>query len=401
MNRRRTCLTLGLALAAAVAISSASAAASGVGFTWGDFRFAPAISDGLTYTNNVREDPSKAGDFRNDVLAMLDVRSLWKTNALGLNVQILNRSYFRITQQDNTLYNVVGDGRYDLSSHWHLSGAAKFLQNKISRSNPNSIPGAAQATATTVLGNAQLSYQGDTYGDHVVVNIKHLTFNAAILPNGQPVVQQDQNRLKYSVANYFSRKFSFWNTEPYLYVGFNQIKYDSTTYTAIRGRNSDGEKIGIGVNTEPAPGIKLEFTVGLLHQIYDDPAIGKVLDWFGSAGIDWAMTKRDHARLTFQRTFNEVVIPGAAGYFMNDLSMYFSHAFSEKYSVDIQPAYRYASVVRYPLNVTQYAGTIGLNDALTSKLVLRGQVFSSDNESNLAQFTYHETTATLQLTYQY
>ncbi|MDB5365625.1 MAG: hypothetical protein JWM77_1552 [Rhodospirillales bacterium] len=366
------------------------------GFVIGDFTVVPSITAGITYSDNLRQDPSNEGDWRADAVFAVNVASSWKEHELTFDASHTERRYRRVTSQDNSLNSAGGSGRYDLNERWKIITNLRYFENEVSRSNPNGIPGALQATVGTSLFNLQANYEGERVFDWVILNAQHLTFGSAFRA-GQEIAQNNQNRTEVDFANLLGFKFDLWKLKPYLYVSRGTVDYDSTSDRTLGLRSSVDYKYGGGAAMEPIAGLSVEFRLGGISQAYDDPTIGTLKGWFGSAGAVWRIDDKTTAILDTSRTFSETNIPGSPGYFMSQGTLTLQRKLDERLTADLAHRSAHYNVVQYPLHATNLTTIVGLSYAITPLITARIQMLHQHQRGNQPLYTFFENAETAQI----
>lgn len=371
-------------------------AVEGIGFT-------PTLTTVITHTNNLRQNPAAVSDYRTDITFELFTTLVNTPNVtLTLDPILLTRAYANYASDNRTLTSVTASGEYKLTPEWGLSSNLRRFDTVVLGSDPNAIPGALSSTSTTNLGNFQLNYVSPTYYDNVVVNVQKLTFASVFLPqSGTTIFRSDQDRTQAEVDNHFGRKFDWFGLNTYLFLGTNKIAYVSSNVGSVSGRNSYGEKVGFGVGLTPSPAVTGSMLYGFQRQKYDDPALGTMEGLWTNISASWRPDLANQAALTLTRSFNETIIPGATGYFANNLLLQAQHYFSPEWSVDVSPSFLVSEVANYPAILKQHMITVGLNRTFAGGSSLRAAFMASNQDvgnEEFASFRYKERTFSLTLT---
>lgn len=369
----------------------------------GGIGFTPTLTTAITHTDNVRQNPAAVSDFRTDITLQVFTTLVSTPNVtLTLDPIVLTRAYANYASDNRTLTSVTASGEYKFTPEWSLSSNLRRFDTVISGSDPNAIPGALSSTSTTNLGNFQLNYVSPTYYDNVVVNVQKLTFASVFLPqSGTTIFRSDQDRTQTEVDNHFGRKFDWLGLNTYLFIGTNKIAYASSNANSVSGRNSSGEKVGFGVGITPSPAVTGSVLYGFQRQRYEDPTLGTMEGLWTNVSASWRPDPANQAALTLTRSFNETIIPGATGYFANNLLLQAQHYFSPEWSVDVSPSLLVSEVANYPAILKQQMITVGLNRTFTGGSSLRGAFMTSNQEvgnEEFASFRYKERTLSLTFT---
>jgi hypothetical protein len=372
-------------------------------YQWGDIGFTPTLTTTIAHTDNVRQNPAAVSDYRTDITFQLFTTLINTPNVtLTLDPIVLTRAYANYDSDNRTLTSVTASGEYKLNKEWSLSSNLRRFDTAVSGSDPNAIPGAISSTSTTNLGNFQINYVSPTYYDNVVVNIQKLTFASVFLPqSGTTVFRSDQDRTQTEVDNHLGRKFDWLGLNTYLYIGTNKIVYASSNASSVSGRNSSGEKVGFGIGLTPTPEITGTMLYGFQRQKYEDPALGTMEGLWTNISASWRPDPANQAALTLTRSFNETIIPGATGYFANNLLLQAQHYFSPEWSVDVSPSLLVSEVANYPAILKQHMITVGVNRSFAGGRSLRAAFMTSNQDvgnEEFASFRYRERTFSLTLT---
>lgn len=116
---------------------------------------------------------------------------------------------------------------------------------------------------------------------------------------------------------------------------------------------------------------------------------------------NWRPDPANQAALTLTRSFNETIIPGATGYFANNLLLQAQHYFSPVWSVDVSPSLLVSEVANYPAILKQHMITVGVNRSFAGGSSLRAAFMTSNQDvgnEEFASFRYRERTFSLTLT---
>ncbi len=207
------------------------------------------------------------------------------------------------------------------------------------------------------------------------------------------IQQQDRDELEGTVQ--IGRNFK--GGKAYFTFGGQEFKYTGSTFLLPEDRDSDGIRIGAGVEFSRGDWQGI-FRVFGFEQQFDAPSIGKLTDVVGTAQLVWKANDKLSVAGKVQRSFDETNIETSAGLFTNLASIGALYQIRDDLYLRAGPTYRYYQIEGTGVTADSFTFDSSLawqahdRVELTLDVSASNQWVSSADISNLA---YHEASITV------
>lgn len=290
------------------------------GMPVGGFRLFPTLDILGVYDDNVFKTPDPTiGSFYFVEKPELRLASQWGRHELDLYAGVEMFQYTHTTSENQTNWNVGGNGRYDIYTGLDIVGDGSFQILHEPRTSPDlaALPGfPAQPTmyARTKL-DAALEYHPYHFSFSAGGSFERLDYSPTNLI-GFALPQNNDTRNRddwtgFAKAGYeFSPGYAVFIRANYDTRGFDQ--HFDTLDTSVPGgihRASNGWSVDAGLDTEVTHLITGKIYAGYLEQYYHDPNLQHILTGFDfGANLTWTPTPFWTVKLDAAHVVNDTTV---------------------------------------------------------------------------------------------
>ena len=288
-----------------------------LGARMGSFLLLPRLTLGLQYNDNIfATDTIVESDSITIINPAVVLESDWNNHALGFFVDLEQGRYADYSNEDYEDYNLVADGRLDISAKSSLSGDVRYSKLHEPRTSPDDRRGISPTEYTETAASVsyfhefnrgslrlsgrqiQLDYQNSTSltGETINNDDRDRTINLAILELGYDVNPGYQVFMRGST---------------------NSREYDQTFDQSGFARSSTGYELDAGIAIALTGVTYGEAYVGYLSQDYDDPRLVDISDPTFGGKITWNLSGLTALTGVAERVIDETTFGSASGILKN------------------------------------------------------------------------------------
>lgn len=273
-----------------------------LGVRAGGFIVYPSLTLRAEYDDNLFARPEAQSDTIITTTPSLEVRSDWPRHAVTLSADANLRRHDRFKSEDTDTWSVAGRGRLDVTRDTTLSGGASFADRVEPRTAATSAvepaePVQYQVESANLVATHQLS-RVKLVGR---AELARYDYRDAQDVAGGVIDEDYRDRseidLRAKVAYAHSPSTAFFAE-----VGAQQMNYERSVGP---NRDSEGLTALAGVDLEITRLITGEFSVGYLHQSFNDPAYEDISNPHYRMRIDWYPTPLITVGLTATQRVND------------------------------------------------------------------------------------------------
>lgn len=258
-----------------------------LGIRAGGFIVYPSLTLRAEYDDNLFARPEAESDTIITTTPSLEVRSDWGRHAVTLSADANLKRHDRFKSEDTDTWSVVGQGRLDVSRDTTLGARASFAD----RVEPRTTASSAVESVEPIQYQVQSANLIATHQFSRVKLVGRAELARYDYQDGRDlaggVIDEDYRdhseidvRAKAAYAHSPSTAF-------FAELGAQQMNYERS---AGPNRDSDGITALAGVDLEITRLITGEFSVGYLHQSFNDPAYEDISNPHYRMRIDWYPT---------------------------------------------------------------------------------------------------------------
>ena len=285
------------------------------GLPLGGFRLFPILEADFGYDDNVlrQQDVGNiVSSFFAKEIGSVALRSDWGRNEFDLFGGADTVQYTDLSSENNTNWNVGGDGRLDIARGTALSVSSTYATEHEPRNSPNQSGFAAKPTQFTDFNNlASFDYHPYHFGFTVGGSYDRKVYDpTAIIAPGTPISNTDRAEDVYNVYGKATYEFSPG------YAWFVRANYDDRTFDQLLDRNglnraSNGFEYTSGLDLMLTHLLRGEIFVGYLDQKFTAP-LPNVSGLDFGANLDWYATELLTVHLTASRMPADTTVAGAS-----------------------------------------------------------------------------------------
>jgi hypothetical protein len=280
------------------------------GFNVGEFLIQPEISVTTEYTDNVfatRTD--EIDDLLVRLLPSVALDSTWERHSLQLKSGAEIGRYDSFNDENYEDYWLNAEGRYDLESDAYVFAGGGFSFQHEDRSSPEDLfVGDRPTTYESIYGHIGLNKRWGGWAGRLGATFERLDYdNVAFLRN------DDRDRDMSGVGARITRKFKA-NNHWYLQSIWDERAYDRPFDDASYNRNSEGYRVGLGLELRPSNRIRTDLYGGYMVQQYEDPRFKDLQKADFELTTRWLAAPNIIISAGLSRALEETTLPGASGY---------------------------------------------------------------------------------------
>lgn len=312
----------------------------GANLTVGEFALFNRIQTGLQGTNNIRQDPTEESDLKFIFAGAAVARSTWDKHALAFTASYVRQDALDTDNQTSEAFSATISGRYDLSDNLNIS--AGFLHNEsiVGKNDPNQFIGNLNGSTVSEIIEGEISWKNEAYFVNLEGRFNEVNNETQLdLTVVSRIQQQDRDELGGTVQ--IGRNFQ--GGKAYLTFGGQEFSYTGSAFLLPEDRDSDGYRIGAGVEFSRGDWQGI-FRVFGFEQQFDALSIGKITDVVGTAQLVWKANDKLSIAGKIQRSFDEINIETSAGLFTNLASIGGLYQIRDDLYLRAGPTYRYYQI---------------------------------------------------------
>lgn len=287
-----------------------------VGARMGSFLLLPKITLGLQYDDNIfATDTFVESDIITLINPAVKLESDWNNHALGIYADLEDGRYSDFSNEDYQDYNIMADGRLDISGKSVLSGDLRYSKLHELRTSPDDRRGITPTEYIETAASVSYFHQFSRlsmrlYGGQVQLDYKNSTSLTG------PIYNDDRDRtvtlaslqLGYDVNPGY---------QVFIRGSTNSRKYDQTFDQSGFARSSTGYELDAGVAIALTGVTYGEALVGYLSQDYDDPRLVDIDDPTFGGKVTWNLSGLTTLTGVAERVIDETTFGNASGILMN------------------------------------------------------------------------------------
>ena len=285
------------------------------------FMFYPYASLSWVHDDNVLSSVSSAEQDDNilKTKAGFHATSDWGRHMFGFGFEIEDSRYDNLSSEDHT--NIKGDIKGRLDIYHDLSASASFSLAKLheGRGSSDAPSGTAQEPTPYNYYNAQFYIDKKFSNSKLQIGGSIQNYDYEDVPQqGGGVIDQD-TRDGYVYTAVLKKLYNF--SPGYSFFGIvdaNFRDFESTATTT--NRDSSGLEVRAGIEFEVTRLMAGEFSLGYLHQDYDNTSLSDIEDLAFKVALLWNPTQLMTVNLNATRVVSETTVAGASGHLDTTLS---------------------------------------------------------------------------------
>ena len=284
-----------------------------LGARLGSFLLLPRLTLGLQYDDNIF-----ATDFfvESDVITLINpavrLESNWNNHALGIFADLENGRYADFSNENYEDYNLIANGRIDISARNRLSGDLRYSKLHEPRTSPDDrrgiTPTEYKETAASVSYFHEFN-RGSMRLDGRQIQLDYLDSTSL---TGETINNDDRDRTVTVVTVQLG-----YDVNPgyqvFIRGSTNSRKYDQTFDQFGFERSSTGYEVVAGASIALTGVTYGEAFVGYLSQDYDDPRYVKIDDPTFGGKITWNLSGLTSLTGVAERVVDETTFENASG----------------------------------------------------------------------------------------
>ncbi len=277
------------------------------------FIFYPYASAELLFDDNIFASETKQDDLIWKSSAGVNAESDWGRHFLGFELAVEDYRHRDEQSEDHT--NVAGSvkGRYDIYHDTALYGKFSITNAHENRGASSALSSTVAAKPTEYLAVKAGSYLEKTIGRSTIQvsgSIEHFNYDDVAAVGGGTLDQDSRDGNIYKGGLRKSYNFSPG------YNAFGMVEFNSRDFRGGGGtpnRDSDGIEARAGLEFEATRVIAAEFSVGYLHQDYDNNAFSDVDSIAFKSALVWNPTQLMTVNFDASRVVSETTVTNASG----------------------------------------------------------------------------------------
>lgn len=362
--------------------------------SYAGFNFYNRLQAGVTWTDNVRLDPSEESDTKHLISLDSVARSDWQRHALAFTVDYAQLEAQDTPGQESESLSASVSGQIDVSETLSLTLGALRQESIVDKNNPMQFNGNLNGTTSSDTLEGSFAWDNEKHFVKLLARYEDVDNDTDINVTDLSRVQSQDRRETEGTLQY-GRHYT-WG-QAYLLGGPQQVKYTGSVVVLPEDRDSQGGRLGVGVEFQQG---QLEGIVRLIgfSQSFNAPTIATVTSAVGTAQLTYTISPQWGLAGIAERSFTETNIEGSGGLFTNLVGVGALHMPWPSVYVKLGPTYRFYQIAGTSLEAT--SNTLDLTLAWQAmdrvELLLNASVFDQTvNDDFLADNEYSENAATL------
>lgn len=262
-------------------------------------------STATNYTDNAKlSKTDRESDIAQDFYAGVTAESEWERHQLRFAVNGNLKRFEKEVSENQNNYNVLADGRLDITDEWSLNANLGYNQTSEDRSDP-------QETAANLsrLRNVETTGAGvgiDFNGYPFVVSTRS-TYNRIQFEKLDGEAEQFRNR---DVSRYFLRVSYPINDDLRVFVqpAYSREIYDSAHDVSGIDRDSKAYEMLAGVTYNVTDLTVLDLGIGQIHRSFDDARLNDAQGLSVDASLRWSPYENFTLNSTLTRTIESTTL---------------------------------------------------------------------------------------------
>jgi hypothetical protein len=280
----------------------------------------------LSYNDNLfASDERTSSDLVRVLAPAVELRSDWSRHAVKLGGSFASSRYEDFSRENHDNWRVFAEGRLDLGRASDVFGSASVAHEQEDRASPDSTLGAEPTNYQVSEVGAGWRHPFGRFEAQLNGTARDYEFdqiNASGLPAG---TLEGDDRNRQTLRGEGRLRYSMWpGYGVFLRGAYSTVDYDATAPGGLN-RDSDGYETGLGLDLELTDLIFGNAFVGYYRQRYDASGFDTAGGLGFGADISWNVTRLSTLHFEAQRSVQEAVQAGAAGYLSTDLGVELEH----------------------------------------------------------------------------
>jgi hypothetical protein len=361
-----------------------------LGIPLGSFLLFPKLNLRENYNDNIfASETDRISDFITTINPSVDLRSNWNSNSLSLHADLASAIYASNTAEDNTNYNLYGNGTIDVTRNFQLFGDAGYSQLHEDRASPDN-PGGIEPTqyhlfTVTAGGRTQL----DRFSLEQEMELDRYVYQNVPSTTGGIIDNTDRDHDETTTSVKVGYEIMPQRTV-FMRAAYNWRRYDTVPDVNGIDRNSDGYNIVVGANYDLTGIMFAELFAGYMSQSYDDPTLPPVSGPSLGGTLIWNVTRLTTITGSLSREISETTIDDASGFISIDTSLRVDHELLRNLPVNAQIGYSNDQYEGVDRDDNYYSAGVGLEYRLNRYVSLTGGYAYRQRNSNAADSSFYE-----------
>ena len=296
------------------------------GILVGSFQVFPRVDTGIGASNNVYlDDNGRRGDAYLQFTPQFTARSDWSRHQVMVRAVGSFRRYLDQTPLNQSAFDLVSQGRLDISSSGSLTGQSrisKLYESPFNGEIRSDLSVLSRYLRTTLRGSGE--YTAGRVRGEVTADYTKFDFDNIDLPDGGTLNQKDRNRNMTRLVGELQYAFS-----PSASV-YGKLSYDDTNYTTrlLNGdpnRDSTGKRVAVGLSMDLAGLLRGIVGVGYSWRDYSADIYKDVDGVSVEVQLEYFPSVLTTVTLGAERTIRDSSLSGTNAFFDNRLSLKVDH----------------------------------------------------------------------------
>ena len=291
----------------------------------GSFVVFPSLTLGSEYNTNIfATDKDEVDDVIFTISPTLSAGSDWGRHAVGFQGSATFLRYADNTSEDVTNYNLVTNGRVDISRDSNATAGLGVARHHEERGSADDVNGEEPTEFTTISGQLGFSQRFNLLSFDLIGSARRLDYDDVDAAGGGQINNDDRDRDEYGTALQFNYDF-LANGSAFVRGSYNLIKYDDTLDDNGFDRDSQNYAAVTGISLDFTGLIFGDFFGGVMHEEPEDSQFSSTTTYSFGGNISWNVTPLTTANFAASRTFEETTVSGASTAQTTDLAASVDH----------------------------------------------------------------------------
>ena len=365
----------------------------GLGLKTDDWSLYNRIQTGIQSTTNVRQDPTEKSDYKTLFSAIAVAQSTWDKHALAFNASYAYQDALDTENQKNDALSGSVSGRIDLTPMLNLKLGFLHTESIVAKNDPEEFSGNLNGETTEDTIEGSIGWVGDSHFIDLQTRYDQVDNTTDIDVTGLARTQI-QDRDEWNTTLQIGQKFN-WG-KAYILAGSTIITYDGSEVILPEDRDSEGGRIGLGLNYVKDK-FRADASIIGFSQYFDADTIGPITDYVGLLQASYSLSSKLSVAAKLQRTFDETNITGSAGLFTNLVSAAAQYEFNKDLYVKLGPSYRFYEIenTTWEVEEVQFDATLGWNLMKNVEFLVNGTAYTQTaNDAAISTLEYDEIAVT-------